>query len=117
MSRHSPHPDQTSLTFSQRADLEDLIATRASVQAEAQAWHWRLRLIVMESGMMAAFLFGGSLALHQTWPVALRNAVLVGGSCLLAGVLTLALAGLAGRLASRVSARFRACLAKRSATR
>lgn len=102
MSRHSHHPDQMSLTFAQRAELEDFIEARASVQAEAQALRWRLRLIALESAMMAAFLFGGSLALHQSFLRAMRNAALTGAGCLFVGCLAMGFASMTGRLLSHL---------------
>lgn len=113
MSRYSPHPDQKSLTCTQRAQLEEVFAARASIQAEAQALRWRLRLIALESAMMAAFLFGGSLALHLSLPTALRNAALFGGGCFVAASLIIGLATVTGRLLGGLFERVETWIAKR----
>ncbi|WP_068090257.1 hypothetical protein [Novosphingobium rosa] len=108
MSRLSSHPDQIKLSFGQAQEVDELVEKRAAAQAEAQALYWRLRLVALESVMMAALLFGALGALTHDWLTALRNAAIVGVLCLIAGLATVCLAGLAGQLLTRLGAQLRA---------
>jgi hypothetical protein len=108
MSRLSSHPDQIKLAFGHTQEVDELVEKRAAAQAEAQALYWRLRLVALESVMMAALLFGALGALTHDWLTALRNAAMVGALCLIAGLSTVCLAGLAGQLLTRLGAQLRA---------
>lgn len=118
MSRYNSHadpePDQIYLGFGQRDQLDAMIDNRAAVQAEAEAAYWRLRLMAIESVMMAALVLGAGLAMRLGFALALRNAALVGGGCLAVGVLTVGLAALTGRGFSRLVTHLRARRARRS---
>lgn len=108
MNRLSPHPDQIKLAFGEAQDVDELVEKRAAAQADAQALYWRLRLVALESLMMAALLFGALGALTHDWLTALRNAAIAGALCLIAGLATVCLAGLAGQLLTWLGARLRA---------
>lgn len=117
MSRYNSHtdnePGQIVLGFGQRDQLDAMIDSRAAVQAKAEATYWRLRLMTIESVMMAALVLGAGLAMKQGAALALRNAAIVGLGCLAVGVLTVGLAALTSRGLSRLAMRMRAYRARR----
>ncbi|MFM5929822.1 MAG: hypothetical protein ACKOPQ_02830 [Novosphingobium sp.] len=81
--------------------MERIIEARVSIRAEAAALRWRFRLILIESAGMAALVLGAGAALHQPMKLLLRAAGMVGGACLLSGLLLIGLSGLTGHLAAR----------------
>lgn len=96
-----PHPDQLPLDWSKDAEIERIIEARVAIRAEAAALTWRLRLIVIESVLMGVLVLAAGIALHQPRAMVLRGAAMVGGACLVSGLLLIALAGLTGHLIAR----------------
>lgn len=101
MFRRKPHPDQFMLDWSKDAEIERIIEARVAIRAEADAVRWRLRLIAIETGMMAALVLTSGLALKQSTMLVVRAAGLVGGACLVSGLLLIALSGATSMLVSR----------------
>lgn len=85
MARFTPHPDQLSLDW--RKDPEN----------EAQAFWWRLRLIVIEAG----------IALKQPFALVKRSGAMVTGACFLNGMLLIGMSGAIGALPSRLKRKSR----------
>ncbi|WP_223806412.1 hypothetical protein [Novosphingobium sp. LASN5T] len=81
--------------------MERIIEARVAIRAEAAALRWRFRLILIESAGMAALVLGAGAALHQPIGLLLRAGAMVGGACLLSGLLLIALSGLTGHFAAR----------------
>lgn len=98
MRRKSSHSAQLDLDWSKDPEIERIIEARVAIRAEAAALRWRLRLIVIETLLMAALVLGAGMALKQPIGLALRGAVLVGLACLASGLLLILLSGLTVRL-------------------
>jgi len=94
------HPDQLPLDWSKDAEIERIIEARVAIRAEAAALRWRFRLILIETGLMAALVLAAGLALKQPTIAVLRGAAIVGAACLASGVLLILLSGLTGQLAA-----------------
>ena len=86
-----PHPDQLPLDWSRDADVERMIEARVAIRAEADAMHWRFRLICIETVMMGALVIATGFASSQPVARVLRAALFVGGACLGSGLLLIAL--------------------------
>ncbi|MCT2400879.1 MULTISPECIES: hypothetical protein [Novosphingobium] len=95
------HPDQLPLDWSKDAEIERIIEARVAIRAEAAALRWRLRLILIETVLMASLVFVAGLTLHQPTAMVLRGAAMVGAACLISGLLLIALAGLTGHMIAR----------------
>jgi hypothetical protein len=98
-------PYQLDLGFGKDADLERMIEARAQMRAEASAIRWRLRLAVIEAGVLVALVVAAGSLMGQPAGLILRSAVLVGGACLVTGMLVVALSAGAGVLISRLRRR------------
>jgi hypothetical protein len=101
MRRPLSHPDQLALGFGKDAELERLIEARAEIRAEAAAVRWRLRLALIEAGLLVATIVIAGSLMGQSAGVILRSALLVGGACLVTGMLVVALSAGAGAILSR----------------
>lgn len=103
MNGRKPHPDQLPIHYGQSESPQPLPSQLAAIEAEREAIRWRLRLVFIESVMMAALLLGAGLAMNHGFRTALQNAVLVGIACLLTGMLLIGLSALTSRLLTRMS--------------
>jgi hypothetical protein len=103
MMRKSPgaHPDQLPLDLVQEAAVERLVEARLAARAEAEAWHWRFRLVAIETVMIAALVAIAGFTLGQPTNMVLQAALLVGASCFASGLLLLSLSVGTGKLWSR----------------
>jgi hypothetical protein len=102
MMRPSAHPDQMALGFGKDAELEHVIEMRAQMRAEAAAVRWRFRLALIEAGLLVVTIIIAGAVMGQSTGVILRSAALVGGACLVTGMLVIALSAGAGALLSRL---------------
>lgn len=98
MARAVPNPDQLALGFGKDAEIERIIEARVAIRAEAQAIRWRLRLVVIETVMMAALVVAAGVALDQPIGLVLRGAALVGLGCFVTGSLLIAMSAVTGRI-------------------
>lgn len=100
--------DQFVLELDRDAELERLVEARVKRRAEEEAMRWRFRLIVLETVLMAGLVLVGGLALGLPTGHVLSASLIVGAGCFASGILVIALAGAAGRFASRWRQRRRA---------
>ncbi|WP_131818605.1 MULTISPECIES: hypothetical protein [Sphingomonas] len=96
------HPDQLPLRFDSRADLDRLVEQRAAERLEADAFLWRLRIISIESLLLAGLVAGLALAARQPSETIVRAATLAGAACFAAGMLALGLTAGIARLVDRI---------------
>ncbi|MCP3732186.1 TIGR03750 family conjugal transfer protein [Sphingomonas sp. MG17] len=96
------HPGQLPLQFDSQAELERLIERRVAQRFEAEAFRWRLRIVMIETLLLASLVLMAGLALGQPIHTVVRAAVLVGASCFAAGMLLLGLSFSGTRLFARL---------------
>lgn len=101
MLKSKPHPDQLTLELGKDAELERMIEARVAIRAENEALHWRFRLVIIESVMIASLVLAAGLTLDQPLPLVVRGAALVGAGCFLTGLILIGLTGLTSRLLAR----------------
>lgn len=102
MLKAKPHPDQLALELAPDDDLEALIEARVTARAEADALRWRFRLVIIESVLMTVLVLAAGFALAQPAGMVVRGALIIGASCLVTGLLLIALTGAASRLIARM---------------
>lgn len=105
MGQVRPHPDQLPLNLAHEPEIERMIEARAAVRAEQQAFHWRIRLILIETLMMGVLVAVAGLSLHQPTGQVIRSAVIVAGACFASGGVLILASGAAGWIVSRVRRR------------
>lgn len=98
MLTRKPCPDQFALELAPDDELEAIIAARVAERAEADALHWRFRLVVIESVMMASLVLAAGFVLELPAGDVLRAAGIVGAGCFLTGLMLIGLSGAASRL-------------------
>lgn len=96
------HPDQLQLHLAREDELERMIEARVAIRAEADAFRWRLRLILIETLMMGALVAVAGFSMHQPTAMVLRSAAIVAGACFASGGLLIMLSGATGWVVSRV---------------
>jgi hypothetical protein len=90
------------MRFGQDSEIERIIEARVAIRAQAQAIHWRLRLILVESGMLAMTILVAGGLMGQPLGRILGSALLVAAGCLSSGLLLVGLSGGASIAVSRV---------------
>ncbi len=97
-------PDAGQMTLDLKPDdeLERIIEERVAERAEAQAFIWRFRLIVIESFMLATLMLAAGLALELPATKVVFGAGVAGGCCLLTGVALIALTNATSRLLAKL---------------
>jgi hypothetical protein len=98
MFKPKPHPDQLALELSPDGDLEAYVEARVAARAEADALRWRLRLVIIETVMIASLVLAAGFALDLTTSRILIGAATVGSGCFLTGLMLIGLTGAASRL-------------------
>jgi hypothetical protein len=98
---------QFTLGLERNAVLEQEIEARVAERAKAEAWHWRFRLITVETIMMAMLIVAAGLCLGKPVGEILRAAILVGAACFASGILLLGLSAGAGLSWAALSKRWR----------
>jgi len=88
--------DLSSFDSSKDAQLERMIEARVALRAEAEAIRWRIRLIIIETAMMASLVLVAGLALHQPRAMVVRGALIIALACLASGVMLIGLSGATG---------------------
>jgi hypothetical protein len=101
MRMHRPHPHQFSLELAKDDELERMIEARVAVRAEADAFRWRFRLILIETSMMGCLVAAAGFTLHQPTTMVVRSALLVAGACFVSGAMLIGLSGVTGWAVSR----------------
>lgn len=102
MGKVHPHPDQLQLHLAREEELERIIEARVARRAEAEAFHWRLRLILIETCMMGVLVGVAGFSMHQPAGQVVRSALIVAGACFASGGILILLSGAAGWIVSRV---------------
>jgi len=102
MGQLRPHPDQLQLHLAREDEMERIIEARVAVRAERQAFHWRIRLILIETLMMGVLVAVAGFSLHQPTGQVIRSAIIVAGACFASGGVLILLSGAAGWIVSRI---------------
>jgi hypothetical protein len=105
MGQLRPHPDQLQLHLAREEEIERIVAARVAVRAEADAFHWRIRLILIETLMVGGLVAVAGFSLHQPAGQVIRSAIIVAGACFASGGVLILLSGAAGWIVSRVRRR------------
>lgn len=87
--------------------IERLVRERMAERFENEAFHWRFRLIAVETILMGLLVLTAGLVLRQPTPIVLRASVLVSASCLASGICLLELSKWTTRLIDRIKRRWR----------
>ncbi|QSR19701.1 hypothetical protein [Novosphingobium sp. KA1] len=90
------------LQLSDDAMIEKIVEERMALRFEAEAFHWRLRLVAVETCMMGMLVIVAGLILKQPAMLVLRAGLLVAGSCFATGILLASLSAATGRLLTRI---------------
>lgn len=101
MRSRKPDAAQMTLELNPDDEFERIIDARVAERAEAQAFHWRVRLIVIESVMLATLVVAAGIALDLSAMKILTAAAIAGGGCFLTGFALIGLTGAASRLLAR----------------
>jgi hypothetical protein len=107
MDSRSPSPKQLSLDWSDNEAIDRIVEERLAQRFEAEAFHWRLRLVVIETIMMGLLVAIAGTFLGQPIMMVARATLIVAGSCLATGLLLLSLSAGTAKLLSRLRARIR----------
>lgn len=102
----SPANDDV-LQLSDDALIERIVKERVAQRFEAEAFHWRLRLVAVETCMMGMLVIVAGLILKQPTMLVLRAGLLVAGSCFATGILLVSLSAATVRALSRIRKAFR----------
>jgi hypothetical protein len=108
MGQLRPHPDQLPLRLDNADEVERIIEARAAARAEAEAFRWRIRLILIETLMMGLLVAVAGFSLHQPTGQVIRSAVIVAGACFASGGVLILASGAAGWIVSRIRRWWRA---------
>ena len=96
-----PHPDQLQLHLTREEEIEQIVEARVARRAEQQAFHWRLRLILIETAMMGLLVAVAGFSLHQPMGQVIRSAAIVAGACFASGGPLILLSGATAWLVTR----------------
>lgn len=107
MDSRSPSPKQLSLDWSDSEAIDRIVEERLAQRFEAESFHWRLRLVVIETIMMGLLVAIAGTFLGQPIMMVARATLIVAGSCLATGLLLLSLSAGTAKLLSRLRARIR----------
>lgn len=100
-------PDQLPFDGSDSAAIDRIVEQRLAERFEAEAFHWRLRLVVIETIMMGLLVAIAGALLGQPGMMVVRATLIVAGSCFATGLLLLSLSAGAAKVLSRLRARIR----------
>jgi hypothetical protein len=101
MNRHAT-PDPLAFDWRDDPEISAMIEERVAERAEIAALKWRLRLITIETFMMAGLVIVAGLALGQPTLLVIRSGLIVAGACFASGMLLIGLSGACGVLMSRI---------------
>lgn len=90
------------LELSDDALIEKIVEERMAQRFEAEAFHWRLRLVALDTFMMGMLVIVAGLILKQPTMLVLRAGLLVAGSCFATGILLASLSAATGRVLSKI---------------
>jgi hypothetical protein len=102
MGQLHPHPDQLQLHLAREDEMERIIEARVAVRAEADAFRWRIRLILIETLMMGVLVAVAGFSLRQPTGQVIRSAIIVAGACFASGGVLILASGAAGWVVSRI---------------
>jgi hypothetical protein len=86
------------LDLDREDEIERIIARRVAERAQIDAWRWRLRLVVIDTLMLAALVAAAGLALGRPTLIVVRATAIVGGSCFASGMLLIGLSATAAKI-------------------
>lgn len=90
------------LQLSDDAMIEKIVEERMAQRFEAESFHWRLRLVALETCMMGMLVIVAGLVLKEPTMLVLRAGLLVAGSCFATGILLASLSAATGKLLTRI---------------
>ncbi|PZR76904.1 MAG: hypothetical protein DI537_43805 [Stutzerimonas stutzeri] len=105
MGRHTPHPDQLPLNWSDNEAIEVIVEQRLAERFEAESFLWRFRLVVIETVMIGLLVLVAGLFLKQPTMMVVRASLIVAVSCFATGLLLLSLSAGTAKLMSRLRRR------------
>jgi hypothetical protein len=97
------HPDQLQLDWSDEERIERLVEARMAERFEVESFHWRLRLVAIETIMLGLLMLTAGFLLGQPTMMVVKASLIVAASCFATGVLLLSLSASAARLLSRLT--------------
>jgi hypothetical protein len=100
-----PEPGHPGLECADDEFIEGLVEARLARRFEAEAFHWRVRLIAIETVLMGSLVLVAGLLLRLPFMMVVRASVLIAGSCLVTGLALVGLSAAATRLARRIRER------------
>ncbi len=102
--RHpTSHPDQLQLDWADEERIEQLVTERVAQRFAAEAFHWRFRLVAIETCMLGLLMLTAGLLLGHPAMMVARASLIVAGSCFATGVLLLSLSAFTARVLSRLT--------------
>ena len=97
---HVDHTDPLRLDWSENPHIEAMIEQRVAERAQSQAFQWRLRLMIIETFIMGAFVIAGGLVLGRPVLEVLRAGTIVAAACFASGLLLIGVSAACGIAAS-----------------
>lgn len=82
--------------------IERLVEARLTERLEAESFHWRLRLIAIETVIMGLLVLAAGCVLKQPIMMVMRASLLVAGSCLVTGLLLVGMSAIASKMVHRL---------------
>lgn len=101
----SPNLNQQALDWSDGEAIDRIVERQLAERFEDEAFHWRLRLVVIETIMLGLLVAVAGFLLGQPIMMVIRAALIVAGSCLATGLLLLSLSAGTAKLLTRMRAR------------
>lgn len=102
MKRPSLRPDQLEMQLDAMLPADRILFDAAvAAVAERQALGWRLRLVVIESSMMAGLVLVAGLLVDQSTAIVTQASVTVGVACFASGLLLIWLSSVTSGLMLR----------------
>ncbi len=88
--------------------IERLVEERVAQRFAREAFHWRLRLIAVETLLIGILVLIAGLILRQPTGLVLRGSLLVSASCLASGIFLLELSAGTAKLAAWLKRKWQA---------
>ncbi len=105
MSAHKQHCERLNPHGSDDDMIERLVEARLAERFEAESFHWRMRLIAIETVIMGLLVLATGLVLKQPFMMVVRASVLIAGSCLVTGLLLVGLSAISTKVLHRIRGR------------
>lgn len=98
-----PRPEPLPLDWHDEEEIERIVRERMAARFETESFHWRLRLVAIETCILGLLMLSVGILLGHPAMMVLRASLMVAGSCFATGVLLLGMSASAARLLSRLS--------------